>query len=152
MLPQTPIANGAHDSPARLLFVERALECQRARAVPHGGVHGLGPTELGKIAGQAVINVGISLKCENISLRSNAMCGKYSVKTNVRAHVEIDIAGLEQHVEALAHVRFIHSGPHLPLDAVVQIRFKSHTWPGSRNAAPSADPPGQFSDGIREAA
>src|SRR6266550_2453444 len=112
MLPQTPIANGAHDSPARLLFVERALECQRAGAVPHGGVHGPGATELGKIAGQVVVNAGIGLKCENISLRPNAMCGKYSVKTNVRAHVEINIAGLEQHVEARAHVRFIHTGPH----------------------------------------
>src|SRR6266478_6001227 len=147
MLPQTPIANGAHDSPARLLFVERALECQRAGAVPHGGVHGLGPTELGKITGQAVINVGISLKCENMSLRPNTMCGKYSVKTNVRAHVEIDIAGLEQHVEARAHVRFIHTGPHLPLDAVIQIRFKLHTRPGLRDSAASADPPGQYSYG-----
>jgi hypothetical protein len=58
------------------------------------------------------------------------MCGKYSVKTNVRAHVEIDIAGLEQDVEARTHVRFIRTGPHLPLDAVIQIRLKSHTRPG----------------------
>ena len=80
------------------------------------------------------------------------MRGKYSVKTDLCTDVEIDIAGLEEYVKTLAHVLLIYAGPHLPLDAVVQIRFKLHTRPGRCNAVASTDPTGQFSYGVREAA
>jgi hypothetical protein len=85
--------------------------------------------KLGQIASQTFESMGIGLKCENASVWANSMRSKYSVKTYVRTNVKINIAGVEQHIETLANVWLIYAGPHLPLNAVIHIRFKLHARP-----------------------
>jgi hypothetical protein len=57
------------------------------------------------------------------------MRSEYGVKTDVRAHIEINGTRFEDHVKALAHMWLIHTGPHLPLDSIGQVRFEPHARP-----------------------
>ncbi len=57
------------------------------------------------------------------------MRGECSVKSNVRADIKIDRSRVEDCAKTFAHMRFIYTGPHLPLDSIAQVRFKAHTRP-----------------------
>jgi hypothetical protein len=77
---------------------------------------------------------------------------RYSVIADVTAHIKVRITWLDQGVETSSYMWFIGSGPHLPLDPVVQVRFEPYTRPGRHNRTVSPHPTGKPGKGIYQAA
>jgi hypothetical protein len=110
--------------------------------LPDSGMCRKRPGKLPQVSCQPFVHHRVGLKCKNLAIRSNFVRSRDSVIANVAAHVKINVTRFNQRVQTGSHVRFIGSGPHLPLDSIGQIRFKPHTRPRRCHRSVSTNPAG----------
>lgn len=104
-----PIARGVHQPAARVVDVGRQMQRRRAGLVRHRGVHDLGPADI--VEPQVFLDhrneAVLRFDGENASRRTDGAGALDGEIAFVRAHIDENVAGLQERLDGAFHRRFV---------------------------------------------